>query len=76
MTDQDTGELVRRSTAGEGIAWRQLTDGLGPLLRRVSWAYRLGEAEAADPVGDRIQTCAAAISDRSAVGFRRSTEAE
>ena len=50
MTDQDTSELVRRAAAGDELAWRQLIDGLGPLLRRVSSAYRLGEAEAADAV--------------------------
>lgn len=50
MTDQDTAELVRRAAAGDEVAWRQLIDGLGPLLRRVSSAYRLGEAEAADAV--------------------------
>jgi RNA polymerase sigma factor (sigma-70 family) len=50
MTDQDTAELVRRAAAGDELAWRQLIDGLGPLLRRVSLAYRLGEAEAADAV--------------------------
>jgi hypothetical protein len=59
MTDQDTAELVRRAAAGDELAWRQLIDGLGPLLRRVSSAYRLGEAEAADAVGDRVQTSAA-----------------
>ena len=50
MTDQDNAELVRRAAAGDELAWRQLIDGLGPLLRRVSSAYRLGEAEAADAV--------------------------
>ena len=50
MTDQDTAELVRRAAAGDELAWRQLIDGLGPLLRRVSSTYRLGEAEAADAV--------------------------
>jgi RNA polymerase sigma factor (sigma-70 family) len=50
MTDQDTAELVRRAAAGDELAWRQIIDGLGPLLRRVSLAYRLGEAEAADAV--------------------------
>jgi RNA polymerase sigma factor (sigma-70 family) len=50
MTDQDTAELVRRAAAGDELAWRQLIDGLGPLLRRVSLTYRLGEAEAADAV--------------------------
>jgi RNA polymerase sigma factor (sigma-70 family) len=50
MTDQGTAELVRRAAAGDQLVWRQLTDGLGPLLRRVSSAYRLGEAEAADAV--------------------------
>jgi len=50
MTDQDTAELVRRAAAGDELAWRHLIDGLGPLLRRVSLAYRLGEAEAADAV--------------------------
>lgn len=50
MTDQDTAELVRRAAAGDELAWRQLIDALGPLLRRVSSAYRLGEAEAADAV--------------------------
>jgi DNA-directed RNA polymerase specialized sigma24 family protein len=50
MTDQDTAELVRRAAAGDEQAWRQLIDRLGPLLRRVSSAYRLGEAEAADAV--------------------------
>jgi RNA polymerase sigma factor (sigma-70 family) len=50
MTDQDTAELVRRAAAGDELAWRQLIDGLGPLLHRVSSAYRLGEAEAADAV--------------------------
>jgi RNA polymerase sigma factor (sigma-70 family) len=50
MTDHDTAELVRRAAAGDELAWRQLIDRLGPLLRRVSSAYRLGEAEAADAV--------------------------
>ena len=50
MTDQDTAELVRRAAAGDELAWRQLTDRVGPLLRRVSSTYRLGEAEAADAV--------------------------
>lgn len=50
MTDHDTAELVRRAAAGDELAWRQLIDGLGPLLRRVSSAYRLGDAEAADAV--------------------------
>jgi RNA polymerase sigma factor (sigma-70 family) len=50
MTDQDTAKLVRRAAAGDELAWRQLIDGLGPLLRRVSSAYRLGEAEAADAI--------------------------
>ena len=50
MTDQDTAELVRRAAAGDGLAWRQLVDGLGPMLRRVSSTYRLGDAEAADAI--------------------------
>jgi RNA polymerase sigma factor (sigma-70 family) len=50
MTDQNTAELVRRAAAGDELAWRQLIDGLGPSLRRVSSGYRLGEAEAADAV--------------------------
>ena len=50
MTDQDTAELVQRAAAGDELAWRQLTDRLGPLLCRVSSTYRLGEAEAADAV--------------------------
>ncbi|MGO9925138.1 MAG: RNA polymerase sigma factor [Mycobacterium sp.] len=50
MTDQDTAELVRRAAAGDELAWRQLIDRLGPMLRRVSSTYRLGEAEAADAV--------------------------
>jgi RNA polymerase sigma factor (sigma-70 family) len=50
MTDQDTSELVRRAAAGDELAWRRLIDEFGPLLRRVSSAYRLGEAEAADAV--------------------------
>jgi RNA polymerase sigma factor (sigma-70 family) len=50
VTEQDTAELVRRAAAGDDLAWRQLVDELGPLLRRVSSAYRLGEAEAADAV--------------------------
>ena len=50
MTDKDTAELVRRAAAGDELAWRQLIDGLGPLLHRVSSDYRLGEAEAADAV--------------------------
>jgi RNA polymerase sigma factor (sigma-70 family) len=50
MTDEDTAELVRRAAAGDELAWRQLIDGLGPLLRQVSSAYRLGEEEAADAV--------------------------
>jgi RNA polymerase sigma factor (sigma-70 family) len=50
MTDQDTAELVRRAAAGDELAWRQLIDRLEPCLRRVSSAYRLGEAEAADAV--------------------------
>jgi DNA-directed RNA polymerase specialized sigma24 family protein len=48
MTDQDTAKLVRRAAAGDEPAWRHLIDGLGPLLCRVSSAYRPGEAEAAD----------------------------
>ena len=50
MTDEDTAKLVRRAAAGDELAWRQLVDGLGPMLRRVSSAYRLGEAEAADAI--------------------------
>ena len=50
MTDEHTAELVRRAAAGDELAWRQLVDGLGPMLRRVSSAYRLGEAEAADAI--------------------------
>lgn len=50
MTGQDTAELVRRAAAGDELAWRQLIDELGPMLRRVSSTYRLGEAEAADAV--------------------------
>ena len=50
MTDQDTAELVRRAAAGDELTWRQFIDDLGPLLRRVSSAYRLGDAEAADAV--------------------------
>jgi RNA polymerase sigma factor (sigma-70 family) len=50
MTDQQTAELVRRAAAGDELAWRQLIDGLGPMLRRVSSAYQLGDAEAADAV--------------------------
>jgi RNA polymerase sigma factor (sigma-70 family) len=50
MTDQDTAQLVQRAAAGDELAWRQLTDRLGPLLCRVSSTYRLGEAEAADAV--------------------------
>ncbi len=50
MGHQDTAELVRRAAAGDELAWRQLIDELGPSLRRVSSAYRLGEAEAEDAV--------------------------
>ena len=50
ITDQDTAELVRHAAAGDELAWRQLIDALGPALRRVSSAYRLGDAEAADAV--------------------------
>lgn len=50
MTDVDTAELVRRAAAGDELAWRQLEDGLGPMLRRVTSAYRLGEAQAADAI--------------------------
>jgi RNA polymerase sigma factor (sigma-70 family) len=50
MTDHDTAELVRRAAGGDELAWRQLFDGLGPWLHRVSSAYRLGDAEAADAV--------------------------
>ena len=50
MIDEDTAKLVRRAAAGDELAWRRLIDGLGPLLRRVSSTYRLGEAEAADAV--------------------------
>ncbi len=50
MTDQDTAELVRRAAAGDELAWRQLVGGLGPWLHRVSSAYRLGDAEAADAI--------------------------
>ena len=50
MTEQDTAELVQRAATGDELAWRRLTDEFGPLLRHVSWTYRLGEAEAADAV--------------------------
>lgn len=50
MTEQDTAELVRRAATGDELAWRRLIDEFGPLLRHVSWTYRLGEAEAADAV--------------------------
>lgn len=50
MTDQHTAELVRRAAAGDELAWRQLIDGFGPSMHRVSSVYRLGEAEAADAV--------------------------
>ena len=45
MTEQEIAELVRRAVAGDELAWRQLIDGFGPLLRHVSSTYRLGEAE-------------------------------
>ena len=44
MTEQEIAELVRRAVAGDELAWRQLIDGFGPLLRHVSSTYRLGEA--------------------------------
>ena len=50
MTDHDTADVVRRAAAGDELAWRQLIDGLGPMLHRVSSAYRLGDAEAADAI--------------------------
>ena len=50
MTDETTADLVRRAAAGDELAWRQLFDRFGPLLRRVSSAYRLGEADAAEAV--------------------------
>ena len=50
LTEQETAELARRAAAGDELAWRQLIDGFGPLLRHVSSSYRLGEAEAADAV--------------------------
>jgi RNA polymerase sigma factor (sigma-70 family) len=50
MTKQDTAELVRRAAKGDELAWRQIIDQHGPSLRRVSSAYQLGEAEAADAV--------------------------
>jgi RNA polymerase sigma factor (sigma-70 family) len=50
MTQQDTAELVQRAAAGGELAWRQLIDRFGPLLRHVSSTFRLGEAEAADAV--------------------------
>ncbi len=50
MEPQQTAQLVQRAAAGDELAWRQLIDGLGPLLRHVSSTYRLGEAEAADAV--------------------------
>jgi hypothetical protein len=71
MIDQDTATLVRHAAAGDELAWRQLIDGLGPLLRRVSSAYRLGEAEAeaADAVARRWLKLAenvGSLPDRSA----------
>ena len=50
MTDHDTADVVRHAAAGDELAWRQLIDGLGPMLHRVSSAYRLGDAEAADAI--------------------------
>ena len=45
MTEQETAELVRRATAGDELAWRQLIDGFGPLLRHVSsfWATHVND---------------------------------
>jgi RNA polymerase sigma factor (sigma-70 family) len=45
-----TAELVRRAAAGDELAWRQLIDRFGPVLRHVSSSYRLGTAEAEDAV--------------------------
>jgi RNA polymerase sigma factor (sigma-70 family) len=50
MSDKDSAELVRRAAAGDELAWRQLVKDLGPMLRRVSSSYRLGDAEAADAI--------------------------
>jgi len=50
MSDQDTAELARRAAAGSELAWRQLLVRFGPLLRRASAAYQLGEGEAAELV--------------------------
>jgi hypothetical protein len=50
MIDQVTAECVRHAGAGDELAWQRLIDGLGPLLRRVSSTYGLGEAEAAAAV--------------------------
>jgi len=50
MTDQETAQLVQRAAAGDELAWRRLIDEFGPLLRRISSTYRLGDAEAQDAV--------------------------
>jgi len=47
---QENAELVQRAAAGDELAWRQLVDRFGPLLRRVSSTYRLCDAEAEDAV--------------------------
>lgn len=47
---QETAELVQRAAAGDELAWRQLIDRFGQLLRHVSSTYRLGDAEAEDAV--------------------------
>jgi RNA polymerase sigma factor (sigma-70 family) len=47
---QGNAELVQRAAAGDELAWRQLIDRFGPLLRHVSSTYRLADAEAEDAV--------------------------
>lgn len=49
MTDLET-PLVQRAAAGDELAWRRLVHQCGPVLRRVSLSYGLGEADAADAV--------------------------
>jgi RNA polymerase sigma factor (sigma-70 family) len=45
-----TAELVQRAAAKDELAWRQLIERFGPVLRHVSATYRLGDAEAEDAV--------------------------
>jgi RNA polymerase sigma factor (sigma-70 family) len=70
MTDPDTADLVWRAAAGDELAWRRLVDGLGPMLRRVSSPYRLGDAEVADAIATvwlKLVENIGSLRDRSAV---------